>query len=171
MEALPPDSITTLHQTGLSVGYQHISSRPYLFDSSVSPILSRFQVKDTLWEGGVRGGALIWSKHLPSSKISNNLMHIQDWLPTILAAVNSTNLKGKWTPKISTAYINKTASVVFDWCNYNESSAFEFNIHRFFFRTRWNTVHRCNEKLNDVVICRNVFFECTWTYVVWLFPR
>lgn len=46
-------------------------------------------VKDTLWEGGVRGSAFIWSKSLPASKINNELMHIQDWLPTILAAVNS----------------------------------------------------------------------------------
>ncbi|XP_065206165.1 arylsulfatase B-like [Planococcus citri] len=57
-------------------------------------------VKDTIWEGGVRGASFVWSADLPHSKVSNALMHIQDWLPTILGAVdenvekNSTLLEG-----------------------------------------------------------------------------
>ncbi|KAK7601300.1 hypothetical protein V9T40_008741 [Parthenolecanium corni] len=47
--------------------------------------------KNTLWEGGVRGAACIWSRNLPASKINNDIMHLQDWLPTILAAVNYTS--------------------------------------------------------------------------------
>lgn len=50
------------------------------------------QSKGTLWEGGVRGNAIIWSTDLPSPKISINLMHIKDWVPTLLAAVNSIHL-------------------------------------------------------------------------------
>ncbi|XP_065216697.1 arylsulfatase B-like isoform X2 [Planococcus citri] len=45
-------------------------------------------VKDTLWEGGVRGTAFIWSADLPHSKASHALMHIQDWVPTILSAID-----------------------------------------------------------------------------------
>lgn len=61
-------------------------------------------MKDTLWEGGVRGSAFIWSKSLPASKINNELMHIQDWLPTILAAVNSsTGQNGKFLSHIFNA--------------------------------------------------------------------
>lgn len=43
--------------------------------------------KNTLWEGGVRGAGLIWSprlKQLP--RLSEQTMHIVDWLPTLLEA-------------------------------------------------------------------------------------
>ncbi|XP_055333770.1 arylsulfatase B-like [Paramacrobiotus metropolitanus] len=44
-------------------------------------------VKDTLWEGGVRGSAFIWSPLLQSAgRVSTQMMHITDWLPTILSA-------------------------------------------------------------------------------------
>lgn len=45
--------------------------------------------KHTLWEGGVRGTALIHSQSLlPLTKPVNftSLMHVSDWLPTILSA-------------------------------------------------------------------------------------
>lgn len=44
-------------------------------------------VKNTLWEGGVRGAGLIWSPLLQKrQRISNQTMHIADWLPTLYHA-------------------------------------------------------------------------------------
>lgn len=43
-------------------------------------------VKNTLWEGGVRGTGVLWSSKLPKTRISNQMMHVCDWLPTLYAA-------------------------------------------------------------------------------------
>ncbi|XP_034171357.1 arylsulfatase J isoform X2 [Osmia lignaria lignaria] len=43
--------------------------------------------KNTLWEGGVRGAGLIWSPKLVSpGRVSRQLFHVSDWLPTLLTA-------------------------------------------------------------------------------------
>ncbi|XP_051172962.1 arylsulfatase B-like isoform X2 [Leptopilina boulardi] len=44
-------------------------------------------IKETPWEGAVRGVAAIWSPLIENPKrVSNNLMHIADWLPTLYSA-------------------------------------------------------------------------------------
>lgn len=50
-------------------------------------------VKNTLYEGGVRGAGLIWSPLVtPKGRgVSKQLIHIQDWLPTLLKAVGVEN--------------------------------------------------------------------------------
>ncbi|XP_055907085.1 arylsulfatase B [Eupeodes corollae] len=58
-------------------------------------------VKNTLWEGGVRGAALIWSPRLEKiQRVSEQTMQITDWLPTLMTAIgaplsqNNTKLDG-----------------------------------------------------------------------------
>ena len=44
-------------------------------------------VKDTLWEGGVRGSALVWSSQFRGrGRVSEQMMTIHDWLPTLYSA-------------------------------------------------------------------------------------
>lgn len=44
-------------------------------------------VKNTLWEGGVRGAALLWSPKLTNrQRLASQTMHIVDWLPTLYSA-------------------------------------------------------------------------------------
>ncbi|XP_015512998.2 arylsulfatase B-like [Neodiprion lecontei] len=44
-------------------------------------------IKDSPWEGGVRGVAAIWSPLIDATnRVSNQLMYMTDWLPTLYAA-------------------------------------------------------------------------------------
>ncbi|XP_032687353.1 arylsulfatase B-like [Odontomachus brunneus] len=45
-------------------------------------------IKETAWEGGVRGTAAIWSPLIKKrERVSNQLMYMADWLPTLLSVV------------------------------------------------------------------------------------
>ncbi|XP_025417758.1 arylsulfatase B-like [Sipha flava] len=44
-------------------------------------------IKNTLWEGGVKSPSLIWAPHFQENpRVSKQLMHITDWLPTLYSA-------------------------------------------------------------------------------------
>ncbi|XP_076633117.1 arylsulfatase I [Colletes latitarsis] len=44
-------------------------------------------MKDSPWEGGIRGVAAIWSPLIKKTKrVSNQMMFVSDWLPTLLSA-------------------------------------------------------------------------------------
>ncbi|KAF4519333.1 hypothetical protein B566_EDAN008255 [Ephemera danica] len=46
--------------------------------------------KKSMWEGAVRGSALIWSPLLRNTpRVSSQLSHVQDWLPTLMAAISA----------------------------------------------------------------------------------
>ncbi|KAG0419570.1 hypothetical protein HPB47_004013 [Ixodes persulcatus] len=50
--------------------------------------------KFTLWEGGLRTTAFIWSPLLEKNRrVSNQMMHIADWLPTLYSAAEAV----RWT--------------------------------------------------------------------------
>ncbi|CAK1544758.1 unnamed protein product [Leptosia nina] len=56
-------------------------------------------VKNTLWEGGVRGAAALWSPLLSKvPRVASQRLHIADWLPTFLSAaeanISISNLDG-----------------------------------------------------------------------------
>lgn len=48
------------------------------------------QVKNTLWEGGVRGAGVLWSPRLRAApRVARQRLHLVDWLPTLLAAAGA----------------------------------------------------------------------------------
>jgi len=58
--------------------------------NSVINTLKYLQIKNSPWEGGVRGVAAIWSPLIKQCKqVSNQLMFMTDWLPTLLSAAGS----------------------------------------------------------------------------------
>ncbi|XP_028050457.1 uncharacterized protein LOC105832676 [Monomorium pharaonis] len=50
-------------------------------------------IKNSPWEGGVRGVAAIWSPLIKNRKrVSNQLISVVDWLPTLLSIVGDANI-------------------------------------------------------------------------------
>ncbi|XP_070388966.1 arylsulfatase B-like isoform X1 [Dermacentor albipictus] len=61
-----------------------------IFDSATVNLGSNWPLrgaKSTLWEGRVRSAAFMWTRRLfPHRRVSHQLMHITDWLPTLYSA-------------------------------------------------------------------------------------
>ncbi|CAK1578853.1 unnamed protein product [Parnassius mnemosyne] len=66
------------------------------FDNNAGSNYPLKGVKNTLWEGGVRGAAILWSPLLAKKpRVATQRLHIADWLPTFLHAAggNISNLE------------------------------------------------------------------------------
>jgi arylsulfatase len=62
-------------------------------DGGTSPFRGE---KATTWEGGIRVPFLIrWPSKIKGGRVSNDIMSLEDCLPTLLAAVGETDMKGK----------------------------------------------------------------------------
>jgi arylsulfatase len=62
-------------------------------DGGISPFRGE---KNTNWEGGYRVPCLVrWPGNIPAGKISNEIMSMQDWVPTLLAAAGEPDVKEK----------------------------------------------------------------------------
>lgn len=49
------------------------------------------QIKNTIWEGGMRVAACVWSP-LVERRVSADLMYVSDWLPTLYEAAGKARL-------------------------------------------------------------------------------
>jgi arylsulfatase A-like enzyme len=64
-------------------------------DGGISPFRGE---KNTNWEGGYRVSCLVrWPGKIPAGKISNEIMSMQDWVPTLMAAAGEPDVKEKLT--------------------------------------------------------------------------
>lgn len=60
-------------------------------DGSMTPFRSE---KNSTWEGGYRIPMMVrWPGHIPAGVISNGIISLQDWLPTLLAAAGQPDIK------------------------------------------------------------------------------
>ncbi|KAB7494061.1 putative sulfatase YdeN [Armadillidium nasatum] len=53
--------------------------------------------KISMWEGGIRGSAFVWSPLIKNpGRVSKQMMHITDWLPTLYSAIGEMSSLPLW---------------------------------------------------------------------------
>jgi arylsulfatase len=62
-------------------------------DGAITPFRSE---KDTNWEGAIRVPCVVrWPGHIQPGSVLNQIVSAQDWVPTLLAAAGSTNIRSE----------------------------------------------------------------------------
>lgn len=61
------------------------------FDNNAASNWPLRGVKHTLWEGGIRGSAFLWTSSVQQQSVETRLWSITDWLPTLYCAAGSTS--------------------------------------------------------------------------------
>nr|XP_054923215.1 arylsulfatase B-like [Dermacentor andersoni] len=62
--------------------------------------------KGTLWEGGIRAAAFLWTAELlQRRRVSHQLMHVTDWLPTLYSAAGSSSSIFPFASILSTRFL------------------------------------------------------------------
>jgi arylsulfatase len=73
--------------------------------------------KNTTWEGGFRVPAMVrWPAKIEAGAVSNEIISLQDWLPTLLAAAGHSDIKQKLKEGYTAG--NKTYKVHIDGYNF-----------------------------------------------------
>ncbi|GLV45979.1 uncharacterized protein CBL_02929 [Carabus blaptoides fortunei] len=70
-------------------------------------------LKSTLYEGGIRNAAVMWSNRLHNKRrVENTLFHITDWMPTLYAAAVVAKIKAKETEARNKQKVTKKESKI-----------------------------------------------------------
>ena len=88
----------------------HIFKNSFFYSDHLLTFLPT-KVKDTLWEGGVRGAAFLWSPKLTkASRVANQMMNVEDWLPTLFSIAGNKTFKHFEFPHFFSAVLSAPKS-------------------------------------------------------------
>lgn len=102
-------------------------------------------MKETLWEGGVRGSAFLWSPLIERApRVSQQMMHITDWLPTLYSAAGGNRRDlGKldgfnmWR-QLSRDLLSPRVEILLNHDNVDKTSALRFSKYKLVKGFQWN---------------------------------